>query len=280
MIEINNKSIGIFGCGWLGTALAKQLLRQNYNVYGTTQDEKKSQVLTKQGIKIRSFSLPLDTLIIDKQPILKCPIVIICIPPNVRQGKLDYADNISLIVAAAEKAAVEKIILLSTTAIYGDLSGDLDETQVVMPLTNKATLLMEAEQHVLGFSQQGIVLRLAGLVGETRHPGRFFKKNKVISLPNAQVNLVHQEDVIGIISQLLVSEVMTGVYNIASKTHLSKHKFYSIATDALGLVAPSFDNHSLENLGRKVLSDKIRQELNYQFIHDDLVAWLAKTSQC
>jgi nucleoside-diphosphate-sugar epimerase len=278
MMQLNNKTIGIIGCGWLGTALAKQLLRDNYSVFGTTQDDDKRQALIKQGIKMLTFSLPADALMIDQQAIFQCSIVIICIPPNVRQGKLDYADNISLIVAAAERSAVEKIILISTTAIYGDLSGDIDESQALVPLTSKVKLLMEAEQHVLGFSQRGIVLRLAGLVGENRHPGRFFKKDRVISLPNAQVNLVHQEDVIGIISQLLVSEVMSGVYNIVSKTHLSKHKFYSIATDALGLVAPSFDNNSPDNLGRKVLSDKIRQELNYQFIHDDLVAWLVKKS--
>ena len=154
----------------------------------------------------------------------------------------------------------------------------MDEDQLIQPTTNKVKLLMAAEQHVMNFTKQAIVLRSGGLVGEDRHPARFFKPNREMSMPNACVNLVHQQDVVAIISQLLVSEIASGVYNVVSNTHLSKQKFYSIAADALGICPPIFKQDLSDELGKKVLSDKIRDQLNYCFIHDDLVAWLLQDS--
>jgi NAD dependent epimerase/dehydratase family enzyme len=89
---------------------------------------------------------------------------------------------------------------------------------------------------------------------------------------------VHQQDVIAIIRQLVVSETASDVYNVVSNTHLSKRKFYSIAANAIGATPPTFALGSTNDSGKKVLSDKIRRQLNYRFIHDDLVAWLAQHS--
>jgi len=271
-------SVGIIGCGWLGTALAITLVQQNIFVVGTTQNESKLEALKKLGVNAEQFSLPFDEKSVTNQLIFQCRSLIICIPPQIRYGKSDYAEKITQIIKAAENGSVEKIILLSTTAIYGDLSGDIDETNQLNKQSKKVALLAEAEQEVLLFSKQSIVLRLGGLVGDKRHPGSFLRHKRLLSAPNAYVNLVHQQDVIGVIVELL-SKGVSGVFNVVNQMNMSKRDFYSIAANTLNLSSPNFDENTRSELGRQVASDKVRNSLNYQFQFDDLVAWMMKNSR-
>ncbi len=275
-MELQLRKVGIIGCGWLGKALAKTLISNDYVPVGTTQHSENLAALNQLGIRGELLSLPIENFASNDSKVFDCYTLVICIPPGIRQGKTDYPEKISQIVSAAEQGCVEKIILISTTAIYGDLLGKVDESTTIDLSNAKVKLLNNAEQHVLAFNKQSIVIRCAGLVGENRHPGKFLRHKRMLSSPNAYVNLVHQQDVIGVLMELISSDQLKGILNLSSQMQVSKKHFYAIAASALDIPTPEFDEYSPVELGKQVMSGKIRDCIDYQFKYDDLVAWTLK----
>jgi hypothetical protein len=60
------------------------------------------------------------------------------------------------------------------------------------------------------------------------------------------------------------------IFNACADTHPSKREFYSYARSLLDLEPPTFSTHNESNY-KIVSNDKIKQQLNYQFIYPDLM---------
>ena len=186
----NNLSVGIIGCGWLGKALAVSLLDKNISVLATSSKLENVEKLNQQSIIAQQLTLPDDTTQLAQHDVFTKQSLVIAITPQFKQGRTDYADKITQLVnAAKQQGLVQRIILLSSTAIYNGLEGNVDEDSSICMEAEKVQILNAAEQAVLHFSKQcskqgtkqGTVIRLAGLVGPDRHPGKFLLANKTIS---------------------------------------------------------------------------------------------------
>lgn len=272
--------VGIIGCGWLGSALVESLVKQKYDVIATTQQQEKLKYIKSLGAQPEILSLPFSDGNEGSAVVFACKTLIICIPPGIRRGKKDYPEKIADIIKQAELGKVETVILISTTAVYEGIIGNVTESAKLKLDSEKVKLLTEAEQYILNFSNQGIVLRCAGLVGPDRHPGIFFRNKKLLTAPNSYVNLVHQNDVVEQILLMIKSDSIKGIFNAVSETHVTKKNYYMAAAKAFNVEPPSFDSQTeVEELGRKVLSDKLRNALSYQYQYDDLVAWLINSER-
>ncbi|GAA6203814.1 NAD(P)-binding domain-containing protein [Thalassotalea sp. SU-HH00458] len=272
--------VGIIGCGWLGKALVTALVQEKYQVVATTQHTENLSVIHELGAQAELLSLPMNQVNNSVPTVFRCQTLIICIPPGIRKGKKDYPDHIAAIIKQAESCHVGKVILISSTAVYEGIDGDITESAKLNNNIEKVKLLSQAEQHVLDFSNQGVVIRAAGLVGPKRHPAIFFKNNRVLTSPKAYVNLVHQADMVGQILLMIKNDSIQGVFNAVSETHVTKKYFYTVAAKAFNVAPPRFDTQTeVAESRRKVLSDKIRNTLGYQYQYDDLIAWLINTEQ-
>lgn len=272
-------SVGIIGCGWLGKALAASLVAQGASVLATSSQQCNVEQLNAQGIETQQLLLPLNIKQLSQHDIFTQQCLVIAITPKFKQGQNDYAIKIAQVVDAAKlQGIVQRIILLSSTAVYQGLAGLVDEnTKLNLAESNspeKAQILNTAEQAVLNFNRQGSVLRLAGLVGPERHPGKFLLAKRTLKNASAPVNLIHQKDAVGLISSLLMSSSPQGVFNGVSDTHVTKALYYQAAAKSLGLELPTFSLDSLLNSTRIVSGDKAKKELDYSFIYPDLLAWL------
>ncbi len=271
-----NTSVGIVGCGWLGKALTTQLVDANMNVVVTTQRSENVEELSKLGAQVECFSAQSGLNVCPEKALnvfnQKC--LVIAITPMIRQGRTDYADKIRCIVEYANKGAVEQIILVSSTAVYNGNIGDVDETTDLDLSQEKVSILNAAEQEALSFLGNTIVLRLSGLVGPKRHPGKFLRAGKTLSDPNAITNLIHQTDAVGLLFELIKNEKHTAIYNGSSQTHVSKKDYYAKAANALGISAPRFHEGHRGGDSKVINSGKIRNKLTYQFKYDDLLTWL------
>lgn len=272
-------SVGIIGCGWLGKALAASLVAQGASVLATSSQQCNVEQLNAQGIETQQLLLPLNIKQLSQHDIFTQQCLVIAITPKFKQGQNDYAIKIAQVVDAAKlQGIVQRIILLSSTAVYQGLAGLVDEnTKLKLAESNspeKAQILNTAEQAVLNFNRQGSVLRLAGLVGPERHPGKFLLAKRTLKNASAPVNLIHQKDAVGLISSLLMSSSPQGVFNGVSDTHVTKALYYQAAAKSLGLELPTFSLDSLLNSTRIVSGDKAKKELDYSFIYPDLLAWL------
>jgi len=269
--------VAIIGCGWLGYALAKQLRINKHKVTVTTQSEEKKQKLLLENIDAELLSLPVLQPELELLSAFSQETLIISITPQIRQGRSDYPEKIAQLVEMAESGDVKKIILLSTSAVYNGLTGLVDEDSVLDINAEKVSILTRAEQAARNFSGKTVVLRLAGLVGPERHPGRFMQGKKVLSEPQAFINLIHQDDAIGVLMEIITEQDITGTYNAVSATETCKEHYYQAAASALKLPVPEFSFETSMCFGKRINDAKLRDRLNYQFIHDDLIVWLYKS---
>ena len=288
-------SVGIIGCGWLGSALAYQLQKQDVAVLATRSNSDNTEQLKSQGIEAEVLSLPAEQTLLNTHPIFKQQCLVIAITPQFRQGRVDYADKVQQLVESAKEGNyVEQIVLLSSSAIYNGLSGQVEEGSTLDMSADKVSVLNQAEQAVLNFNSHGFnesrlnaqnddvgiktayVLRLSGLVGPKRHPGKFLLNGRMLKSPQAIVNLIHQQDAVGLIQALLQSAICGGIFNGVSSTQVTKKQYYQAAASALQLPTPTFEEVDLsaENDPKIVSSQKTQAELAYTFVYDDLLTWL------
>lgn len=288
-IKANTLSVGIIGCGWLGKALAASLIEQGTSVLATSSQQSNVEQLNEQGIEAQQLLLPSSIKQLGQHDIFNQQCLVIAITPKFRQGQTDYGIKVEQLVdAAKEQGIVQRIILLSSTAVYQGFEGLVDEntnlnlvesslvesSPVKADSVEKAPILYTAEQAVLNFYRQGSVLRLAGLVGPERHPGKFLLAKRTLKNSTAPVNLIHQQDAVGLILSLLMSASPQGVFNGVSDTHVTKALYYQAAAKSLGVELPTFSADKVLDSTRIVSGDKAKQQLGYSFIYPDLLAWL------
>ncbi len=273
-------SVGIVGCGWLGTALAKQLIAKGTNVVATTGQVDNVKSLVAQGISASSLLLPAEVQDIQHKEVFQQQVLIVAITPKFKQQKTDYPLKVKLLVQAARQAnKVQRIILISSTAIYNGLEGHVTETRALNFSAKKVEILHKAEQEVLDYGPPCCVLRLAGLVGPKRHPGNFLtqkrhSRQRLLTNAQASVNLIHQEDAVGLILALLKYNQITGVFNGVSQTKACKKEYYHAAAQRLGVTPPKFAISHEDSNTRVVCGAKACQQLSYQFVYPDLLSWL------
>jgi nucleoside-diphosphate-sugar epimerase len=272
-------SVGIIGCGWLGKPLANNLIKKGVSVLATSSQQCNVEQLNKQGIEAQQLVLPSNTKQLSQHTVFTQQCLVIAITPQFKKGQTDYGIKIEQLVNAAEqRGVVQRIILLSSTAVYQGLKGIVNEnTNLDLAELNsigKTTILNTAEQAVLNFYRTGSVLRLAGLVGPSRHPGNFLLAKRTLKNATTPVNLIHQEDAVGLILSLLNPSSPKGIFNGVSDTHVSKATYYTAAAKSLELELPTFDKEKVLDSTRIVSGDKAKQQLGYTFVFPDLLAWL------
>jgi len=290
-------SVSIIGCGWLGQALAKRLLASNSNIIASYQSPQSHEKLKVLDIPAAQLVLPLvddvmshnqlDNIAgVDKR-LFQQDVLIIAIPPQLKKGRVDYPLKIQQLAHLAELGNTKHIILLNSTAIYNGLEGQVDEASQLALKAEKVASLFAAEQAVKMFSKRVHILRLAGLVGPNRHPGKFLQSKRVFENAAAQVNLVHQMDVVNILERLIQldnTESKQSIYNVVSNTNSDRQSYYQLAAQVLNLPVPKFaveqQSQSVEkkNIGKKIIGETLRRELAYHYQYDDLLRWLSDDS--
>jgi len=119
------------------------------------------------------------------------------------------------------------------------------------------------------------VVRLGGLFGPDRPPGRFLAGRHELKQGNAPVNLIHLDDCIGLLRHIIREKVWGYTFNACAAQHPARRDFYPVAATYLGLEVPTFSVEPETASGKTIDTTLLRQTTNYQFRHDDLVAALA-----
>lgn len=258
------KTISILGCGWLGLPLAKKLVENQWIVNGSTTSESKLPLLKEN--QIHPFLIGIDENQIngDIYGFLDgASVLIVDIPPKATTS--DFTKKIALIIPYIEKSTVEKVIFISSTSVYDDQPVLVDESTPVNPITESGKQLVKAEALLLANPNfKTTVVRFGGLIGEDRHPVKFLSGRKNVEQPDSPVNLIHQNDCIGIILKILEKELYGDVFNAVAPSHPTRKTYYTQKAISFGLPLPEFiQQHG--NTGKIISSDKIMQKLAYTF---------------
>ena len=271
----SNKSISILGCGWLGFEVAIAAVLQGYQVKGSTTTPSKIRQL--KAYKIAPFLIDLSQEI-EVSEFFNSDILILNIPPGRRDPEMrtNYPRRIEKALKAAKKGGISQVILVSSTGVYRSESAaapdwsfpiykDEDpngEGDSAMALIHAEILLKEH------FEENGTILRFGGLVGGSRLAGRFLAGKKEVSNGVAPVNMIHRDDCVRIILDIISKEAWGETFNATADHHPSRQHFYGLQAAKYGLEPPTF-LHEREASGKIISNEKLRKRLDYQFSYPD-----------
>jgi nucleoside-diphosphate-sugar epimerase len=273
--------ISILGCGWLGLPLAKALLKNEFSVKGSTTSIEKLSVLENLGIQGFQIELTetktqgnVDLFVENSQ------ILIIDIPPKLRgDSKENFVSKINNSIPFIERSSIENVLFISSTSVYGDTSSfdcaqddvlSVTEETKTCPDTESGKQLVQVEQLLQNNPNfKTIILRFGGLIGEDRHPIKFLSGRKNIYNPDAPINLIHQEDCIGIILEIIQHAQhnqleWTETFNATAPFHPSRREYYTQIAHDLSLDLPEFNDDN-SSFGKTISSSKIENFLEYTF---------------
>ena len=255
--------IAIVGCGWLGLSLAISLLKKGNTIIGTTTSAQKLPQLDEVGIvsKLWSFSQDINE---DSLSFLDdIDILVLNIPPREKGSSFQYSQEIMKVCATLSQRT--KVIFISTTSVYPDsLEIATEEYQFAESDLLKETVMAEVKSRkILG--ERLTILRLAGLIGENRHPIKTLAGREDVQHGNSPVNLIHQKDAIGLIEQIINKNCWGEVLNGCYPMHPTKEKYYKNAAIFFHLPTPKFlQNREIKKI---VSSDKSQRLLSYEYIY-------------
>ena len=264
--------ISILGCGWLGFPLAKALTGNGFSVKGSTTSSEKIVGLKQAGITPFLIELRENGINGNADEFLEeSQVLIINIPPKLRGNSSEnFVSKIKNSVPFIEKSKIKKVLFVSSTSVYSDKETVVTEETIPIPDTESGKQLLECEkllQH--NFHFQTTILRFGGLIGEDRNPIHFLAGRTNIENPNAPINLIHQEDCIGIILKIIESNCWEETFNAVAPFHPNREDYYSQKAKEYKLELPIFAT-SKPSVGKTILSDKLENVLKYQFIKGSL----------
>lgn len=266
------KQISILGCGWLGLPLAKSLIQKGFSINGSTTSIDKITELNNTGMKAFLIDVKENYIKGEIELFLeKSGILIIDIPPNLR-GKSEDNSNLFVkkmehLISEIEKSDIKKVIFVSSTSVYGDSQNrvDLTEETIPNPETESGKQLVAVEQLLQNNTHfQTTIIRFGGLIGDDRNPIKFLAGRKNIENPDAPINLIHQQDCIGIIEEIINKNVYSEIFNAVTPFHPTRKEYYTQKAIALNLPLPEFEKENTSK-GKTISSKKVEMVLGYNF---------------
>lgn len=251
--------ISILGSGWLGLPLAQHFIQAGYTVNASTTSEDRLADLLSIGAE--SCIIDIDSLTTTVQDFLHAAILIINIPSKNISGFRRLVDEI-------EASEIDNVLFVSSTSVYRNVAKTITESDTD---SFSQSPLLEIEGLLRGCSSiRTTIVRFGGLIGYSRHPGRFFGSGRVVKNPEAPVNLIHRDDCIGIISRIVEQQVWGEVFNCCADTHPTKREFYTRVVKSIDGIVPEFAESDYSS-GKLISNQKVKRLLNYRFEHPDLM---------
>jgi nucleoside-diphosphate-sugar epimerase len=228
----------ILGCGYSAATFARRLLREGWEVAGTTRDAGKMDAMRAAGIEPLLWPLEDAEAALDGATDL-----LASAGPNDAEGDPVLAALGPLIAARA--GAFGWVGYLSTTGVYGDRGGGwVDETSVRRPTTKRGMLRTAAEDAWLALwldhALPAHIFRLAGIYGPGRGPfakvragtaRRIVKKGQVFSR-------IHVEDIAETLICSLARPNPGNAYNVCDDDPAPPEAVIEEAARLLGMPVP------------------------------------------
>ena len=249
----------IVGCGWLGLALAIDLTNKGHEVYGSTTSDSKLKRIEEKSIQ--PFLIDISNPDVDMRDFLRSDVLIIAITSK------SIAD-IKNLIKKIEESDIQKVLFISSTSVYPFTNGIVTEETD----TSNTPLAQIEQLFISNAAFQTTILRFGGLFGYDREPGKFFKTNRPIENPDGYINLIHRDDCINIIEQIILKNVWNEILNACADDHPKRRDFYLKEIRKTGAPAIVF-NETSESMYKIIDSQKIKNLLSYEFIHADLMKY-------
>ncbi len=265
-----SNTIAIAGLGWLGMPLAQQLMTLGYRVKGSVTSVKKASTLQTKGMDAYEVNLTEEGVIGSPQGLLKdAAILVIMIPPGLRRNSgSNYVGKMSHFLKEVQASGVSEVIFISSTSVYGDGQAIVTERDLPAPEHDAGRQLFQVEQLFFNApTLQTSVVRFGGLYGGSRQPVKFLAGRKNLGGGSAPVNLIHRDDCIGVLSEIIKQQKFGKIFNAVHPAHPLKKEYYTAKAEVLGLEPPTFADDA-DVAYKQVDSINLKMLLGYKFLSE------------
>ena len=267
------KSVALLGAGWLGEPLGDQLIATGYQIKAATTSVEKATRLTAKGFDSYKMIVDSDQIQGDNPSFWTVDTLILTLPPGGRRDPsvaTTYPAKVQQIIQAVQVAGISNVLFTSSTGVYGNQQAWVEEDSPLQPTTASGQPLVEVERQLRSaFGEQLTILRLAGLVGGSRQPGRWFAGRTDIAGGEQYVNLVHRVDVIKLCQAILENNHWGETLNVCADLHPTKAAYYPQAARQLDLTPPTFLVDTNAAPGKRVANKRSKAVPGFVYQYPD-----------
>jgi len=283
MHSIQGKRLVIFGCGYVGSALAREAVTAGARVEALTRNPEKASALRELGLS-KVVVAELSSVDWHGQIDGEADYVVNCVssgggPDGYRQSYLAGMASV-LGWAAKGSAPIGTMLYTSSTSVYPQGSGTVvEETAAAEGGTPNGKIIRESEilleKTPAAACARWFILRLAGIYGPGRHHLLDQLREGATSLGGKgayHLNLIHRDDIVAAMLACLTASDAVGsqIFNVADTAPAKREAVVRWLADRLQRKMPVFDGtpgarRAGEPMPDRVISSgKIQRVLGWQ----------------
>lgn len=270
MPSLSGQRLVIFGCGYVGSAVAQAALAAGARVEALTRNPEKAAALRAGGLAKVAIA-DLASAGWHDQIEGGADYVVNCVSagggPDGYQRS--YVDGMKSILAWAARSSrpVGTMVYTSSTSVYaqggGATVGEADPAEGGTPngkIIRQSELLLEAVNAAA--VRRWFILRLAGIYGPGRHHLLDQLREGRAALNGSgdhRLNLIHRDDIVSAMLACLraPSAVGSQIFNVADDAPATRAEVVDWLAAQLGRPAPSFDRVPGARRGGEPMPDRI-----------------------
>lgn len=248
----------IAGCGDLGTEAGLRFAVAGHRVVGWRRNPQKLPAHI-DGVAV-DLTAALPPIAADTS------IVVIATAASERSEagyRAAYLDAVGNVLDALDRDGVhpDRVIFVSSTAVYGDHGGWVDERTPAQPTTAAVRVLLEAEELLHSRRPDAIVLRLSGIYGPGRTRLIDRVKGGTARIPAVEhyTNRIHRDDAAEAIVHLTTRvQSLERVYVGSDDEPVELGEVLGFLAAELGRELPPADDHSVSAVAKRCSNALLR----------------------
>jgi len=233
----------IIGCGDIGLRVARQLQAKHYQITAVVRTVESARRLTMLGFNAATIDLDQPEPLL---PQISANSLIFYFAAPTETGEQDLRMKNFLNTLASSATQAERIIYISTTAVYADSKGAwISEQSPTQPGNARGKRRLDAEQQLIEFQRNHPVnisiLRVTGIYSANRLPFRQIKAQQpILALEIAPYsNRIHADDLTSVcIASALNTNKPIAIFNVSDGNPGSISQYFKEVALAFKLQPP------------------------------------------
>lgn len=230
----------ISGFGDIGQRVAAIHLQRHDVVFALLRSQEKAAIVSQSGIEPVFGDLD-DVASLEDLPTKDSVLYHFAPPPS--RGQTDA--RLVNLLSATGKQQPQKVVLISTTAVYGDCQGQwITEDTPAQPQSDRGKRRLHGEQQLLAWGEHTgvpvVILRVGGIYGPHRLPVERLKQGLPILKEELSpyTNRIHEDDLALICVAAADKGADKAVYNVSDGKPGTMSRYFKDIAQALGLPQP------------------------------------------
>ena len=273
----------IMGCGDIGRRVACLYQTQGVQATGWVRSEASLSLGMQQGISMRLGDM--DQGCFFPRNVFEGAEIFWFMPPS-NSGLID--SRLRRFLLAVQKAP-KRIVLVSTTGVYGDCAGRwIDESEPIKPTVERSKRRVDAELALQEWGEKyggdWVILRVPGIYSAERLPIERLQRGEPVLLEAEApwTNRIHADDLARICERAMQAAPQASIYNACDGQPSTMTEYFNQVADYAGLPRPSqlslAEASSVVSAGmlsylqesRRIRSDKLLKDLGLQLLYPSL----------